>query len=153
MPVANPHPAHTTALTLLRHSVVLPWESIDQVISQHASANLGDPHTPGTAHWHLRHIVEIFQLHAATMRSESPPDPALLPTDPRALRDQLLTDINALDEWLAQQDHAFFTRPIHYGSPHTFLEMVSIMLQHITWHAAAVHYWVKFSQRWRVDPH
>jgi hypothetical protein len=142
----------TTALTLLRHTVTLPWESVDQIIAHHAESPLGDPTIPGTAAWHLRHIAEIFQLHAATVRGEQPPDPARLPTSPRALRDQLLADINAFDTWLAQQPATFFTAPINYGGPHTFLEMISIMLQHITWHAAAVHYWFKFSTRWQIEP-
>jgi len=145
----KPHPNHPPAITLLRHAVTLPWESLDQALKQHVDAGviLGDATTPGTAHWHLRHITEIFQLHSATLRGTTPPSPDALPTDPRALRDLLLADINTLDAWLTQQDHAFFDRPVIYGRSHSFLEMVSVMLQHITWHAAAVHYWVC----WRRD--
>lgn len=143
---------HRTALTLLRHTVTLPWESLDQVIADYADSPLGDSTIPGTAAWHLRHIAEIFQLHASAVRGDQPPDASLLPTDPRALRDQLLADIDAFDAWLAQQPAAFFTTPINYGGPHTFLQMISIMLQHITWHAAAIHYWFKFSKRWSIEP-
>lgn len=50
---------------MLRQAVVLPYESVDQLIAEHGGRDLGDPLTPGTWAWHLRHIAEIFRLPRA----------------------------------------------------------------------------------------
>lgn len=138
-----------TAATLLRHTVTLAWESVDQVLREHARADLGDPAVAGTAAWHLMHIAGIFRLHARTVmhdpRAATPDDPPL-PTDPAQLRATLLADIEGYNAWLTRQPPAFFAAPVEYGRSHTFLEMTSVMTQHITWHAAAIHYWVRWGR-------
>lgn len=153
----------TIAARLLRGTVIEPWESVDQVIEEAARdrTDLGDPLTEGTAGWHLRHIVEIFRLHARTVMEGvgdtaaaatiTPPD-APIPTDgrwsPRSVRDDLLRDVDTFCGWLLRQPDGVLARPFAYGRPVDATTMLSVMIQHITWHAAAVHYWMK----WRSGP-
>ncbi|HQY88006.1 MAG TPA: hypothetical protein PK402_05065 [Tepidisphaeraceae bacterium] len=138
----------------MRATVVEPWESVDQVISEHGASDLGDPASAGTAAWHLRHIVEIFRVHTRTVMTGLGdevaaqairwPD-AMIPIDgvwnPKSARDELLADIDQFSAWLLHQDNETLARPFAYGSPTDLTTMFSVMIQHITWHAAAVHYW------------
>lgn len=147
------------ALALLRATVVTPWESVDQVIADHGHADLGDPLTPGTGAWHLRHIVEIFRLHARTtivglgggQAADSSPTPeAGIPRvggwTAQAARDELLADVETFAGWLSQQPASTLSRRFRYGRELDLLTMFSVIQQHITWHAAAVHYWVKWKR-------
>lgn len=151
------------AMRLLRATVVEPWESVDQVISEHGQAELGDPLREGTAAWHLRHIVEIFRVHARTvmvglgdvraaeMMAGSEAQALLqLPSNvgwsPRMMRDGLLADIDRFALWLMRQPEEVLARPFSYGSSTDLTRMLSVMLQHITWHAAAVHYWCRWKR-------
>jgi hypothetical protein len=148
-------------LRLLRATVVEPWESVDQLIKDHGHRELGDPLTEGTGAWHLRHIVEIFRLHARTVAEGlcgdaacmgiAPPD-APIPLagnwSPTAARNELLADLDRFCTWLTTVPPDARARRFTYGSQTDLPRMLSTMLQHITWHAAAVHYWVK----WKSSP-
>jgi hypothetical protein len=133
------------AFAMLRSTVTLRWESVDQVLKDHGDKPLGDPDTPGTGAWHLRHIVEIFREHARVMRGDKAPDARPIPSTPRAARDALLADVDAFIVW-ARTVPNLASRTITYGSTMPFMEMFAGTVQHITWHAAAVHYWTK----WRM---
>jgi hypothetical protein len=154
-------PAHSIGnhlpgqLFMLRQAVVFPYESVDQLIGEHGGRDLGDPLTPGTGAWHLRHIVEIFRLHARTVllglgevaervdamiaKPEAP-----IPAVPSAARAELLADIDAFTSWINAQGHDRLARRFKYGSETDLPSMLVCMSVHITWHAAAVHYWVKW---------
>ena len=132
------------ALAMLRSTVTLRWESIDQLLREHAGVNLGDPLTPGTGAWHLRHTVEYFRVHARAMMGDPTPDPRPIPSDPALMRDALLADIDGFIAWAREQPDDLWSRPVTYGKAMPFMEMFAGTAQHITWHAAAVHYWVKW---------
>ncbi len=127
---------------MLRQAVVFPYESVDQVVAEHGGRDLGDPHTPGTGAWHLRHILEIFRLHARTVLLAKPEAP--IPSVPSAARAELLADIDAFTSWINVQSHDRLARRFKYGSETDLPSMLMCMSVHITWHAAAVHYWVKW---------
>ena len=148
-------------LRLLRATVVEPWESVDQLIKDHGHRDLGDPLTEGTGAWHLRHIVEIFRLHARTVAegfsgdaaatgiaSPQAPIPLTASWSPAAARNELLADVDRFCTWLETVPPQARARQFSYGSQTDLTRMLSTMLQHITWHAAAVHYWVK----WKLVP-
>ena len=145
------------ALRLLRATVVEPWESVNQVLAEHGDAGLGDSLTAGTGAWHLRHIVEIFRLHAGTvmaalgdaksaelMTRPSDPIPRNAAWSVRAARDELLADVDVFAAWLLKQPPESLGQSFEYGPSMDLTRMFSVMLQHITWHAAAVHYWRKW---------
>jgi hypothetical protein len=134
------------ALAMLRFAITLRWESVDQVIKDHGDKALGDPLTPGTGAWHLHHIVEIFREHARVMMDDPNLDTRPIPTKPRAIRDALLADVDGFCAWVRTQPADLAARPIIYGQTMPFIEMLAGTVQHITWHAAAVHYWTK----WRL---
>lgn len=134
------------ALAMLRYAVTLRWESVDQVLKDHGGRPLGDPDTAGTGAWHLRHIIEVFREHARVMRGEPAPDARPIPRDLRGMRDSLLDDVDAFCRWARAQPPGLAERPITYGQTMPLIEMLAGTAQHITWHAAAVHYWV----RWKL---
>lgn len=142
---------------MLRFAVTLRWESVDQVLKDHGDKPLGDPLTPGTGAWHLRHIVEVFREHARVMRGDPNPDTRPIPADPRAMRDALLADVDDFCAWARAQPPGLAERPITYGQTMPFTEMLAGTVQHITWHAAAIHYWTKWRMPatacGRADPH
>ncbi len=136
------------ALRLLRETITHPWESVDQVLREHGGKALGDPETPSTGAWHLRHIVEIFRKHVeVTTRAhlKFPPD---IPPDPVHARHALLKDVDLFIEWVGQQPLSRRQETIEYGGPHSVEAMIGVMSRHIVWHAAAVHYWCK----WKLTP-
>lgn len=137
------------ALDMLRFAVTLRWESVDKVLKDHGDRPLGDPHTAGTGAWHLRHIVEIFREHARVMRGDAAPDTRSMPQDPRGMRDSLLADVDDFCRWARAQPPGLADRPITYGQTMPLIEMLAGTAQHITWHAAAVHYWTK----WKMPRH
>ncbi len=151
------------AARLLRAAIIEPWESVDQVIEsiERDSALLGDPTREGTGAWHLRHIVEVFRLHARTVMAGAgdpaaaatlPPPEASIPDaaewSPRLARDELLADVETFCAWLAAQSDDTLSEAFNYGRRVDVMTMLSVMLQHITWHAAAVHYW----RKWKASP-
>lgn len=141
-------------LFMLRATVTYPWESVDQLLREHADRPLGDASVPGTGAWHLRHIVEIFRLHARTtmlgLGAEPAavedlvqrPDAAIAALPPPA-RDGLLSELDAFSAWTLRQSDEALARRFTYGSETDLESMLVCMSVHITWHAAAVHYWVK----------
>ncbi len=140
---------------MLRQTVVFPYESVDQLITEHGERSLGDPHSAGTGAWHLRHIVEIFRLHARTamlglgearaaIDALIPEPEASIPMQPRVARDALLADIDAFVNWVSRQSPDRLARRFTYGSETDLEQMLVCMSVHVTWHAAAVHYWVKW---------
>jgi hypothetical protein len=142
-------------LFMLRQTVVFPYESVDQLIAEHGGRSLGDPHSAGTGAWHLRHIVEIFRLHArtamlglgevqATIDALIPEPEASIPMQPKAARDALLADMDAFVAWVSRQSPDRLARRFTYGSETDLEQMLVCMSVHVTWHAAAVHYWVKW---------
>lgn len=142
-------------LGLLRQTIVFPWESVDQVVREHGGADLGDPQTPGTGAWHLRHIVEIFRLHARTVMGGlgapgaeidgvMPAPEGRVDGPPREVRDALLRDVDAFSAWVLARPAPARETPLTYGGPTTLREMLVCMTLHITFHAAAVHYWRKW---------
>jgi hypothetical protein len=143
------------ALRLLRATIVEPWESVDQVVGEHGNAALGDPLAEGTGAWHLRHIAEIFRLHARVVVVGMGGEEGLIARPEEAIpltgvwtvkgvRDELLADVDRRAGWLLEQDEAVLRRPLVYGRPTDLTTMLSVMLQHIVFHAAAVHYWRKW---------
>lgn len=144
-------------LAMLRQSVVFPWESVDQVVREHGGTDLGDPLTPGTAAWHLRHIIEIFRQHARVVMlalNEKPTrvDGAIASLDgvawasAQASRDTLLADVDAFIKWAAMLPEEAINRPFAYGKETNLAKMIACMSVHITWHSAAVHYWCKWKR-------
>jgi hypothetical protein len=142
-------------LLQLRQTVVYPWESIDQVLRDHGASDLGDPATPGTGAWHLHHVVEILQSHcrvalkglgADAEAVAAPVFAAPVPSDPELARGVLLAAIDAFITQVMAVPHAARTRRFHYGHDTDLEAMLACMTLHITWHAAAVHYW----RRWRA---
>ena len=145
----------TGQLFMLRQTVVFPWESVDQLMRDYGTLALGDPLVPGTAAWHLRHIVEIFRLHARTVlqgigakREEidacvpSPDEP--IDPIPSKARDALLADIDSFSSFILKQDDQSLERRFAYGSDTDIESMIACMAVHVTWHAAAVHYCIKW---------
>jgi hypothetical protein len=146
------------SLRLLRATVVEPWESLDQVLTEHGLSDLGNPLTEGTAAWHLRHLVEIFRLHARTTLAGladpsaaaviAPPEGPIPLTgswSPQTARDELLADIDRFSACLLRLPPDALDRTFTYGRSTDLTTMLSTILQHITWHSAAIHYWC----RWR----
>lgn len=144
-------------LAMLRQAVVFPYESIDQVVHEHGSTDLGDPATPGTAAWHMCHIVEIFRQHARVAMVGLSEHPARVDgviaapdgfawTNAAAARDALLRDIDAFIVWTTSLPPASLSRPLVYGNETNLPRMIACMSVHITWHAAAVHYWCKWKR-------
>ncbi len=133
---------------LLRAAVDHPWESVVGALKQNPRADLGDPTQPGTGAWHLRHMLETFRHHAATVSPELEPWPAVpFDASPYAVADALMTDIDQFVAWWASRPPQSQQVRVHYGGRVMDLsEMVGIMTRHITWHAAAVHYWC----RWKM---
>ncbi len=137
------------ALHLLRSAVDHPWESLTSALKQNPRADLGDPTTPGTAAWHLRHLLETFRAHALTAAPELGPWPEVpYAASPYAVADALLSDLDQFVAWWAARPMDGAALRIHYGGRTMDLEeLVGVMTRHITWHAAAVHYWC----RWKMS--
>lgn len=144
-------------LALLRQAVVFPWESVDQVVREHGASDLGDPNTPGTAAWHMRHMIEIFRQHARVVMLGIHEKPAHIDGDiasldgvawagPQAARDTLLSDVDTFIRWAAALPESAINRPFAYGKETNLAKMIACMSVHITWHSAAVHYWCKWKR-------
>lgn len=134
------------ALNLLRAAVDHPWESLMGSLRGNPRVDLGDPTTPGTGAWHLRHMLEVFREQAQTVAHELSPW-ASVPFDasPLAIADALLVDIDQFVAWHAARPIDAGPVRIHYGTRSMDLEeMIGVMTRHITWHAAAVHYWCRW---------
>jgi hypothetical protein len=132
------------ALQFLRATVSDQWESLDQVLREHGGIDLGHPHIAGTGLWHLRHIVEIFRIHAAALTNGDLAFDGDIPHDASAIRDMLNSHVDQLIAWVGKQTPTRLRRSVYYGEQITTAQLLGIMMRHITWHAAAVHYWVKW---------
>jgi len=97
-------------LFMLRATITCPWESVDQLLREHADRSLGDASVPRTGTWHLRHIVEIFRLHARTTMLGLGAEPAAvedlvqrpdaaIAALPQPARDGLLSELDAFSAW------------------------------------------------------
>ena len=67
-----------------------------------------------------------------------------IPMQPKPARDALLADIDAFIDWVSRQGPDRLARRFTYGSEIDLEQMLVCMSVHVTWHAAAVHYWVKW---------
>jgi hypothetical protein len=134
-------------LALLRAAVTHEWESLDQVLREYAGRDFGHPHIAGTALWHLRHILEIFRIHCAAATNGEVVCEGDIPQEPQQVREVLLTHIDDFIAWAQRQSPKRLSRSVFYGTQVTIPELVGIMTRHITWHAAAIHYWFK----WKAD--
>lgn len=137
------------ALHLLRGAVTHEWESLSQVLREHGTKNLGHPHVAGTGLWHLRHILETFRIHCAAATGGEVDCSGDIPQEPEAVRDLLLAHIDQFIAWVGAQTPRRLARPVQYGQAMLLLDIVGIMTRHITWHSAAIHYWVKWKS---VEP-
>lgn len=134
------------AFHLLRSAVDHDDESLMSALRRHPRADLGDPSEVGTGAWHLRHLLETFRDHAAIAAPELLPWPSI-PFDASSLgmADALLSDVDQFIAWWAARPME--SPPVRVplgGRTIDLQELVGVMTRHITWHAAAVHYWCKW---------
>lgn len=124
-----------------------PSESLLAALTNNPGVDLGDPSEAGTGAWHLRHILDLFRTHAAAAAPELEPWPPVpFQASPRAVADALLADIDQLVAWWANRPMEAGPVRVYFGGRSVDLqELLGVMTRHITWHAAAVHYWC----RWR----
>lgn len=101
----------------------------------------------GTAMWHLRHTLEIFRIHCAAATHGEVRCDGDIPQDASAVRDMLLGHIDDFIGLARKQPPRRLAKSIFYGEQVTMPEMLGIMTRHITWHSAAIHYWIK----WKAD--
>ncbi|MDF1808890.1 MAG: hypothetical protein P1U42_04265 [Phycisphaerales bacterium] len=121
-------------------SVNEPWESLKQTLDQHGCEKLGNLNETGSGAWHLYHIAEVFRVHArAVMGSDEIKGwPALEQSTEHAAK-TIRDDVERFGEWCL--DHPSQCTDVIHGDKMGFEEMIGVMLRHIVWHAAAVHYW------------
>ena len=62
-----PSPRLPGQLFVSRQRVELPCESVGLLVDQQGDRGSGELLWPGSGAWHLRHIVETFQLHVRTV--------------------------------------------------------------------------------------
>lgn len=130
-----------------------PYESITQALRDNAERDLGDPQTPGTPAFHLRHTVEVFRYHARKAiaaidpsrvddipSDEHVPIPRTGDWSPQAALDDLADSIRVFNAFMRDQPDAVYTRTIEHGRTFTIAEFLTMMASHIVWHAAAIHY-------------
>ena len=110
----------------------------------HPFAEMGDPSIEGSGAWHLVHLAQIFRTHAQYIVGEDEierwgafPDVSI-ETLPMVV-EGLIDDCDRFCSWCrANLDRCV---EVEYGGEHSFEDMLGIMLRHVIWHAAAVHYW------------
>lgn len=120
-------------------SVREPWESLRQSLDKHAWMEMGDIEETGTAGWHLMHIAEVFRIHAkAVMGDELDGWPVVERSAAGAGR-MVREDVERFSAWCLE--HPEQCGKVTHGDEMDFEEMIGVMLRHIVWHAAAVHYW------------
>lgn len=124
-------------------SVREPWESLRQALDKHAWLEMGDIEETGTAGWHLMHIAEVFRIHAKAAMGEWGAEevgdwPAIERSAAGAGR-MVREDVERFCAWCLE--HPERCGRVTHGDEMDFEEMIGVMLRHIVWHAAAVHYW------------
>ena len=137
-------------LAQLEAAINAPWESLAMTLDLHPFSKMGDPTIEGSGAWHLVHIAAVFRTHAMHVVGEaemskwgSLPEPSeeTLPI----VVEMLIEDCERFGHWCRSNPELCTT--VEYGEEHTFEQMLGVMLRHIIWHAAAVHYWCK----WKAD--
>ena len=119
-----------------------PWESLRMTLDTHAWMQMGDIDQEGSGAWHLFHIAEIFRVHAKAAMGEWGVEidqwPAIERTVAGAGR-MVREDVERFSAWCIA--HPERCTDVMYGESMSFDEMIGVMLRHIVWHAAAIHYW------------
>jgi len=140
----NAHEIRVGALIgQLLASVREPWESLRQTLDKHAWVEIGDIDEVGSGAWHLMHIAEVFRIHAKAAMGEWgadevggwPPIEQSVAGAGRMIRE----DVERFSAWCLE--HPERCGRVTHGEEMFFDEMIGVMLRHIVWHAAAVHYW------------
>lgn len=117
-----------------------PWESLGWVLEKHPPGTMGDPRRTGSAAWHLMHIAEVFRIHAkAFMGGDEIERWPTMPDDGAGAGRMVREDAHRFAAWCKANPNRV-GRVVH-GQEQSFEEMMGVMLRHIVWHAAAVHYW------------
>ena len=119
-----------------------PWESLRQALDKHAWSDMGDIDETGTAAWHLMHIAEVFRIHAMAAMGEWGSEVDDWPSIERSVAGagrMVREDVERFSEWC--REHPERCGRVTHGEEMFFDEMIGVMLRHIVWHAAAVHYW------------
>lgn len=121
-------------------SVNEPWESLTQTLDQHEYAKMGDLEVTGSGAWHLYHIAEVFRIHArAVMGVDAMKDWPSLDCSAEDAAKTVRADVERFSRWCLENPTQ--CKDVKHGTQMSFEEMVGVMLRHIVWHAAAVHYW------------
>jgi len=121
-------------------SVIEPWESLTQTLNQHDFANMGDLDETGSGAWHLFHIAEVFRIHArVVMGAEAMEDWPIFERDVKGAAEAIRADVERFGSWCLENPSE--CNDVVHGEEMDFEEMIGVMLRHIVWHAAAVHYW------------
>lgn len=120
-----------------------PWESLRQTLDKHAWTEIGDIDEEGSGAWHLMHIAEVFRVHARAAMGQWGGDevdswPAIERSVAGAGR-MIREDVERFGAWCLE--HTERCGRVTHGEEMFFDEMMGVMLRHIVWHAAAVHYW------------
>ena len=149
--------------TPLPHPLILavadPWESITQTIRETDPASFGDPLTPSTPAFHLRHTIEVFRYPARLVIAQlDPPNTDRIPHDehvpipapihntpvpwsPHAAFAELQHLTQTFVDWLEHTNPDPATTIIqHSGRTLSLHDFLAMMERHITWHAAAAYY-------------
>lgn len=128
------------ALGQLLKTIDEPWESLGWVLNTYPPETMGDPKQTGSAAWHLMHIAEVFRVHAkAFVGAEEIERWPLMPSDVSEAGKIVREDAHRFAKWCRLNPDRV-GRVVH-GEEQGFEEMMGVMLRHIVWHAAAVHYW------------
>lgn len=117
-----------------------PWESLCWTLGRHPIETMGDPKHEGSGAWHLMHIAEVLRIHArAFMGTEEIERWPAMPTDVAGAAAMVREDAYRFAAWCKASPQRVGT--VMHGEEQGFEEMLGVMLRHIVWHAAAVHYW------------
>jgi hypothetical protein len=143
-------PPFADTIAQIRACVEAPWESVAMTLAAHPAETLGDPAQPGTAAWHLRHIAEIFRLHARHLVGPETEAWPAIPPDAVAAIGTIRGDLACVEAWAAE--HLRPDAVVDYGGPLSASAMLGVMLRHIVWHAAAAHYWCCWKRSETADP-
>ena len=117
-----------------------PWESLRETLDGDAWVEMGDVDEVGSGGWHLMHIAEVFRVHAKAVIGDAEVEgwPAIERSVTGAGR-MVREDVERFAAWCVE--HPDRCGVVKYGGEMSFEEMVGVMLRHIVWHSAAVHYW------------
>ncbi len=139
-------PRYLDVLTQLEAAINAPWESLAMTLDMHSFSKMGDPTIEGSGAWHLVHIATVFRNHAKHVVGDeqieqwSPMPESSIENLPMIV-ETLIEDCEQFCNWCRSNPDQ---QSIDYGGDQTFEQMLGIMLRHIIWHAAAVHYWCKW---------